>query len=225
MSITAQLYSINKQEFAAIQSGEMDSGEVVMGALATGLESLGVDFGALVEKFDGVVDPITGQSIDLSEQKAPSTTSRPSVDLGKDWNALEAVLSGDRYEMLNDDAIGEIDADDEFLEHPPYKPSENALDDVIGAGHPVGEDMGYGPALLLDTERVAAISTSLDQVEPDQFRNLIDWAKLKSNEIYSVDWAESDEEFSESLTETFTELWLFYKGAASRGHAVLFCMI
>lgn len=142
---------------------------------------------------DGLVDTF------IARLEGPS---EGTLDLDKAWDVLDRILR---------------------LEGPPV------LGDAILArrGKPFGDDLGYGPAKELDPTRVAEIADALDQVPYDAAA--VHLPSLIGQDVYAFlppglppnELAAMVEDDAVALTHRLTALKAFYRGAASRGEAVL----
>ncbi|MDF8263283.1 YfbM family protein [Luteipulveratus flavus] len=118
------------------------------------------------------------------------------VDLDKAWHALHWLLAGD-------------DA-----------PTDDVLADAIMGGVGVGEDTGYGPARVLEADRVAEVAAALAPIDVPWLRARYDPQRLSEAEIYPDIWDE-DDVFEEYLAFHFTLLKALYAHAAERRCAVV----
>jgi hypothetical protein len=86
---------------------------------------------------------------------------------------------------------------------------------AILGGRPVGDDLGYGPALILTPEEVAAVSVALDALDDDTLAER--W--IPPPGVYLAEHVDDDEfEQAADLLETVRET---YREAAARGDAML----
>ena len=91
--------------------------------------------------------------------------------------------------------------------------------DAILGGDDLGDDLGYGPARLLEPERVAAVATFLRGLGPEgvvaRFR-----PRSIGEDVYGSDFA-AERGYPEELRVRAGQLCRFYEGVAARGSAVL----
>lgn len=143
-------------------------------------------------------DPATVDTLlygDLDDDQAEMPD--PELDLDKSWHAIHYLLTGTAWHI-----------------------DEGAGSAILG-GDPVGEDGGYGPARVLDPERVRAVAASLGAVGVDTLRARFDPRAMASADIYPNIWERADEEFDAYLAPHFERLRSFYRQAAADGQAVL----
>lgn len=89
---------------------------------------------------------------------------------------------------------------------------------VLG-GVEIGDDMGYGPARVLEPEEVRVVAASL----PDEavFASRFDPRAMSQARIYpDVIWERDGDEALEYLVEYYRPLLAFYRQAAARGDGV-----
>lgn len=92
-------------------------------------------------------------------------------------------------------------------------PPEGAI--ILG-GLPIGdEDVGYGPARILNSEEVVSVADLLENMPAPLLIKKFDLSAINKAEIYPTHWTGDSEEF-EYITENYQALRDFYKLAASR---------
>ncbi len=122
------------------------------------------------------------------------------LDIDKAWHAIHFVLTGEAWEA----------------------PSGELLASVVLGGKPVNdEDMGYGPARLLDQELVKELAKALEPWDKAAFREKFHVKDMIENQIYPVMDNENEEEFFEYVSFYFLELKKFFKEAADRNEYII----
>jgi hypothetical protein len=120
---------------------------------------------------------------------------REEVDLDKAWHGLHFVLTGAAWDVA--------------------APPGNA---VLG-GTPLGTDLGYGPARLMDADDVRRTALALDALSEDQIRRQFDPEALLGANIYGGDWADAEE--VEWIVAAFHKATRCFVDSAARGDALL----
>jgi hypothetical protein len=92
------------------------------------------------------------------------------------------------------------------------------LANVIFGRTPVGEDLGYGPALATDAADVPAIAAALSAITDDELRRRFDPDAM--DEIYPNIWDEGDDAL-DYLLGHLQELRTFYRHATANSAAVI----
>lgn len=136
------------------------------------------------------------ESTDSIELLLESDDDETSVDLDKTWHGIHWLLTGS------------------------HDPTDDVTSEVIFGGQPVGEDRGYGPARLLDPERVRAVASILRALPADELRQRVDLEAMSAADLYPDIWDEADV-FDEYLAPAYDELRAFYADAAHEGQAVI----
>lgn len=136
------------------------------------------------------------ESTDSIELLLESDDDETSVDLDKTWHGIHWLLTGS------------------------HDPTDDVTSEVIFGGQPVGEDLGYGPARLLDPERVRAVASILRALPADELRQRVDLEAMSAADLYPDIWDEADV-FDEYLAPAYDELRAFYADAAHEGQAVI----
>ena len=126
--------------------------------------------------------------------------SENMIDVDKTWHAIHFILSGNAYES-NDD---------------------NVLSQLVLGGAPVNEeDLGYGPALLLDKNLVKQIAEALHAWDETLFREKFDFNNMIANDIYPIIDGEDENDFYDYVWEYFEILKVFIAKAAKQGQNVI----
>ncbi|WDZ84919.1 YfbM family protein [Micromonospora cathayae] len=129
----------------------------------------------------------------------PRGGTRSALD--KAWHAIHFLLTGTAWET-----------------------GTGAGAAVLGGG-PVGGDIGYGPARLLDPEQVRTIAAGLEAVTVETLRTRYDVPALRAADVYPNIWDDGDDEFDSYLAPHYTLLRQFYRAAAGAGQAVLLAVV
>lgn len=90
---------------------------------------------------------------------------------------------------------------------------------------PIGEiDVGYGPALYVESQTLARFAAALDGIEEERLLGMLGRANF--DDVYlGSNWAQNDEECRSYLLENFRELRAFAKHCAAHEQAAIlqFC--
>ncbi len=105
-----------------------------------------------------------------------------SAPLEKSWHGLHFLLTGS----------GELG-----------KPPLNFL---LDGGRPVGDDLGYGPARLLNTAETRTIHAALSEISEEKLWERYDAATMNEQSIYPTIWDEPEKELREEYLTYFREL-------------------
>lgn len=117
------------------------------------------------------------------------------------------------YRRSVDEAAELVDNIESLLE-------SDITSEVILGGQAVGEDLGYGPARLLDPERVRAVASTLRALPVEELRRRVDLRAMSAADLYPDIWDET-EVFDEYLAPAYGELCAFYADAARDDQAVI----
>jgi hypothetical protein len=123
------------------------------------------------------------------------------LSLDKAWHGVHYVLSGT------------------------VEPNGSLLGQAVLGGSEIGEDFsGYGPARLFTPAQVAELAGALDdpQVEQDAAARF-DPDRMTQLRIYPFGW--DDPGGREWVFDALRDLRGFYSGAASRGNAIVTCLV
>lgn len=89
---------------------------------------------------------------------------------------------------------------------------------AILGGRETGEEIGYGPARVLDPEEVRGIAAALASIDEATFRSRFNPGALQAADIYLADMCARDgEDALDYLVENYRVLAAFYHDAAARG--------
>jgi Domain of unknown function (DUF1877) len=115
-----------------------------------------------------------------------------SIDVDKAWHGIHFILTG----------------------HADGGP-EPLCWAVLG-GEEVGEEVGYGPARILQPDQVRSIAAAL--IDEAAFKARFAPQAMEAAKIYpDVIWVRDGDEALEYLVENYRELVAFYRSAAGRG--------
>ncbi|MFC0682877.1 YfbM family protein [Lysobacter korlensis] len=118
------------------------------------------------------------------------------ADVDKAWHGIHYLLTGK--------------ADD----------APDPLGSAILGGDELGEDVGYGPARLLNADQVRSIASALPDEET--FKSRFAPREMTKAEVYPVViWERDGDEALEYLVENYKSLVEFYQGAAARGQGAI----
>jgi hypothetical protein len=89
---------------------------------------------------------------------------------------------------------------------------------VLG-GAEIGDDMGYGPARLVDATTVGAVAAALAAISRDRLRQRFNPGAMAAAQIYAFDAEDAD--WRDDFLDAFDRVKQFFADAAGRGHSVL----
>ena len=145
-------------------------------------------------------DPLTARVIasdtDLLDELIETEDDDARLDLDKAWHGVHWVLTGSSEETV--DPAG----------------------DALLGGEPVGEDLGFGPARVLEVDRVRAVAGVLGGLDLDTLAARVDPPRMRKAEIYPDIWDEPAI-YAEYLRPALEELVEFYAAAAQAREAVI----
>ena len=91
------------------------------------------------------------------------------------------------------------------------------LSSAIFGGDEIGEDVGYGPARIMDPAEVKKVAVALMSIDDAAFSSRFNPQAMKSADIYLADMCLRDgTEALDYLLQNFHSLAEFYRAAASR---------
>lgn len=129
----------------------------------------------------------------LVEDEPPD--KRRAVDLDTAWHGIHWLLTGTPYE------------------------SETPHGQAIFGGEPIGADLGFGPAHLIDARTVKKIAAALTDLSSAELVERVDIEAMTGADIYPGFWAEVDA--TQWLRPRYRQLRRFYRRAAKKGMPVL----
>jgi hypothetical protein len=98
---------------------------------------------------------------------------------------------------------------------------------LLKGGRNVGEDLGYGPARMVDAKTTRAFAEFLDGLSADSLKSRIDVKKMAKLEIYCAEDEEDDAaeaELFDDIDHYFPMLKDYVAGAAARSEALAIWM-
>lgn len=119
------------------------------------------------------------------------------VCVHKLWHAIHFVLAGSPWD------------------------TDGELGDLFMGGDEVGDDMGYGPARLLEPDRVAALHRQLTASPDAVLRPRFVPAELAAEEIYPDIWDEDEDELWQELTSYLAGVRTILGRASDAGDGLL----
>jgi hypothetical protein len=90
---------------------------------------------------------------------------------------------------------------------------------VLG-GEEIGEDLGYGPARLVDAATVRAVAAALAVTSRETLRQRFNPAAMAAAQIYAFDDAR-DADGRDDFLDAFDRVKQLFGDAAGRGHSIL----
>ncbi len=146
---------------------------------------------------DGLLEKIKNGSTGIVFQ---DDMEEQLLDIDKAWHAIHFLVTGHKYDSDEGDVLGSL---------------------IFGETPVNDDDLGYGPAMLVEKEKVSQIAKALDGWDKDRFRERFHMKDLIENEIYPVMDDEDEEQFFTYVWEYFLFLKEFYQQAAKEGQHVL----
>ena len=137
--------------------------------------------------------------------------------------ARQILESPDGLDELleSDDDVASVDLDKAWHGiHWLLTQSTHPVNEAILGGEEIGEDLGYGPARLLTTDRVKAVASALTGLGLFDLQARLDPLAMSRDEVYPTIWDEADI-FETYLGPAFTQLRSFYIDAAEANEAVI----
>jgi hypothetical protein len=120
------------------------------------------------------------------------------IDLDKAWHGLHYLLTGE----------------------PEGGPEPLSL--AIFGGVEFGPEVGYGPARFLTADKVACVAGALSKVTIEELSSKFNPKDMEAKQIYpEVIWVRDGSEALDYVLESFPQLQIFFRDAASRGEAVI----
>lgn len=120
------------------------------------------------------------------------------VDLDKAWHGVHYLLTG-----LADGG-----------------PAPQSL--AVFGGEEFGPEVGYGPARFLTVQQVAIVAQALSKVTQEDLASRFDPKDMEAKGIYpEVIWVRDGNDALDYVLESYEQLEVFYRDAASRGEAVI----
>jgi hypothetical protein len=132
----------------------------------------------------------------LDDEDEGAGYSENSISLEKAWHGLHYLLTGDPWDG---------DGPRAFL---------------LCGGSEEGEDLGYGPARLIDAEEVREIAQVIGGITVDELWSRFDAEQMEQLEVYPGIWDEPEADLREEYGEYFEQLKEFLAQTAEAGHAL-----
>jgi hypothetical protein len=132
----------------------------------------------------------------VTESGPSDSTGKEILDLHKSWHVLHYLFTGTAWEG---------------------KVPENTL---LNGGKEVGEDLGYGPARVVDPATTQSFARFLEGLSPGRLKSRLDMKKMAQLEIYCAeddDDEGSRSELSDDIDNYFPMLTDYVCAAAKRG--------
>ena len=134
------------------------------------------------------------------DENDPGFKDGTIIDLDKAWHAIHFLLTKQAAEAALPEGF------------------------LLG-GAEVGEDLGYGPARLLNPSQVADVQQLLEKLPGDFVRSTLDFSQLAKADIYPLMWDQANPEELEYVSHYFDELRRFVKSAADNNEGVVMAML
>jgi hypothetical protein len=120
------------------------------------------------------------------------------VDVDKSWHCIHFMLAGDA-------GMGPDPSSWAFF-----------------AGEVVGEDVGYGPARILQPAQVQSIASALSSIGLSDFKARYSPSAMQAANVYLSDMCVRDgDEALDYIAGNYQTLVAFYRGAAERGEGAV----
>jgi hypothetical protein len=121
-----------------------------------------------------------------------------SCDLDKAWHCIHFMLCGDPL------------------------PSKSVLSLAILGGTEIGDDVGYGPARILQPEQVRDVAVALSQIDSAAFKVRYEPERMQKADVYLADMCVRDgDDAFDYLLDNYMKLVAFYREAAQRGDGAI----
>jgi hypothetical protein len=138
---------------------------------------------------------LTGARMPTLDAEPVESGGGPVLDIHKSWHGLHWLLCQSAWDGP------------EPLKHA-----------VLG-GHEIGEDLGYGPARLVDAATVRAVAAALTGISHSTLQQRFNPKAMAAAEIYAFDPADAD--WRDDFLDAFERVKQFFADAAGRGDSVL----
>lgn len=119
----------------------------------------------------------------------------PVLDIHKSWHGLHWLLCQDARD------------------------GPEPLKQAVLGGEEIGEDLGYGPARLVDAATVRAVAAALAAISRDTLQQRFNPKAMAAAQIYAFDAGDAD--WRADFLDAFDGVKRLFSDAASRGHSVL----
>src|SRR5262245_6806957 len=138
---------------------------------------------------------ITGARMPKLDGEPVESGGGPVLDIHKSWHGLHWLLCGEAWDGP------------EPLKH------------VVLGGEEIGDDMGYGPARLVNAATVRAVAEALAGIGHDTLEQRYDATAMAAAQIYSFD--PDDADWRDDFLDAFDRVKQLFSDAADRGHSIL----
>jgi hypothetical protein len=109
-------------------------------------------------------------------------THSGALSLEKSWHGLHYLLTGTAEE------------------------GKEPLGFLVAGGEEIGEDLGYGPARMLDAQKVKELNRALALISDAELDRRFDLEALADNQVYPFIWDESREDLLQEYLGYFHQL-------------------
>jgi hypothetical protein len=147
-----------------------------------------------------IVSQLKNSTLDVEAFLYDQGGNDRSLDIGKLWQIIHFVLTGKTGQ--------ESEVED------------SVISNVIFGGKEIGEDVGYGPAHLIESEEVKAIAEELEEITIHKFIEMFKVRDLSNVGLYAFDKNDLEAEI-ECASECFDQIREYYLEAASRDEFML----
>ncbi|SMC26563.1 protein of unknown function [Andreprevotia lacus DSM 23236] len=120
------------------------------------------------------------------------------IDVDKAWHGIHFMLTGTDYGGAEPLSLA-----------------------VLG-GKEIGDDVGYGPARVLEPAQVQAVAAALATISEQDFRSRFAPQAMEAADIYpAIIWVRDGQEALDYVATYYVELASFYAAAAARGDGAI----
>jgi hypothetical protein len=197
MSMNCRLLSLSPAQVAALRSTPSLTQELVV---VSEYELIG----ALYRRMQKSPPSDPRRDAMLAEAKAKLASLgavEPPLGLEKSWHMLHYLFTG-------------------------HTTPANAPGDALMSGEPVGDDVGYGPARLIDEAATVAFARFLDTQDVRRLQQRVSYSEMTRLQIYAMPMgggteAEFERELRDEVGHYFPALQAYVAKTSSRGHAML----
>jgi hypothetical protein len=92
---------------------------------------------------------------------------------------------------------------------------------LLEGGEEIGDDLGYGPARLLDPAATAAFAGFVGALTVDELKRRLDGVRMAALSIYPAFDADAADEYGDDVEHYFPQLRDHFAAAAKAGEATL----
>lgn len=124
--------------------------------------------------------------------------NKTELDIDKSWHAIHFILTKDPWKGNLPESLA-----------------------ILG-GTEIGEDVGYGPALYINSQQVKQVSEMLKTLDYDKIKCEYKPQEFEKAEIYPQGiWSTEKEQALEYVLDYLKELIVFYEEAARNNQAMI----